>query len=123
MDYTLFQVTCTNLGEAYYLLSIINSKAMFQTLEPLMPRGQFGARHVQKHLWKLPIPAYDPNHTAHVDLSRLGRRAAVEAEKVIAGLGDPVPSVTKARSVLRHEWQPNSAVAREIETAVQQLLS
>ena len=123
VDYTLFQVTCTSLGEAYYLLSIINSKAMFQTLEPLMPRGQFGARHVQKHLWKLPIPAYDTNDTAHVDLSRLARLAAVEAEKVIAGLGDPVPSVTKARSVLRHEWQPNSATAQNIETAVHALLS
>ena len=74
-------------------------------------------------LWRLTIPAHDPNDANHVDLSRLGTRAAVEAENVIAGLSDPVPSVTKARSVLRHEWQPNSAVARDIETAVQQLLS
>ena len=74
-------------------------------------------------LCKLPIPAYDPNDADHVDLSRLGKRAAVEAEKVIAGLGEPVPSVTKARSVLRHEWQPNSSTAQDIETAVQQLLS
>ena len=74
-------------------------------------------------LWRLPIPAYGPNDADHADLSRLGKRAAVEAENVIAGLGDPVPSVTKARSVLRHEWQPNSATAQNIETAVQQLLS
>ena len=59
----------------------------------------------------------------HANLSRLGKRAAVEAENVIAGLGDPVPSVTKARSVLRHEWQPNSGVAREIEAGVRGLLS
>ena len=122
VDYTLFQVTCASLGEAYYLLSIINSKAMFQTLEPLMPRGQFGARHVQKHLWKLPIPEFDPNNADHADLSDLGSRAAVEAENVIAGLGEPLPSVTKARSVLRHEWQPNSGVARGIEAGVQGLL-
>ena len=63
-------------------------------------------------LWRLPIPAHDPNDADHANLSRLGRRAAVEAEKVIAGLGEPVPSVTKARSVLRHEWQPNSATAQ-----------
>ena len=67
-------------------------------------------------------PAYDPNDTDHVNLSRLGRRAAVEAEKVIAGLGDPVPSVTKARSVLRHEWQPSSGVAQGIEAGVGRLL-
>ena len=73
-------------------------------------------------LWRLPIPAYDPNNTDHADLSRLGRRAAVEAENVIAGLGEPVPSVTKARSVLRHEWQPNSANAQRIEVGVRGLL-
>ena len=25
-----------------------------------MPKGQFGARHLHKHLWKLPIPEFDP---------------------------------------------------------------
>ena len=28
-----------------------------------------------------------------------------------------------ARRLLRHEWQPNSATAQEIETAVTELLS
>ena len=93
----------------------------------LFPAGDHQQHHVGKsrnnfcptnwskdirHLHKLPIPEFDPNNPDHADLSRLGRRAAVEAENVIAGLGDPVPSVTKARSVLRHEWQPNSGVAR-----------
>ena len=123
LDKSLYQVTCTSLDEAYYLLAIINSRVLYKAVQTFMPRGQFGARDLDKHLWKLPIPAYDPNDADHVDLSRLGRRAAVEAENVIAGLGDPVPSVTKARSVLRHEWQPNSAVARGIEAGVQQLLS
>lgn len=66
----------------------------------------------------MPVPEYAPNDADHVDLSRLGRRAAVEAENVIAGLGDPVPSVTKARSVLWHEWQPIIGVARGIEVGI-----
>ncbi len=123
LDETLYQVTCQNLDEAYYLLAIINSDALATAVNQFMPKGLFGARHLHKHLWKLPIPAYDPNDADHANLSRLGKRAAVEAENVIAGLGDPVPSVTKARSVLRHEWQPNSVTAQNIETAVQQLLS
>ena len=123
LDTTLYQVTCHNLDEAYYLLTIINSDALATAVNQFMPKGLFGARHLHKHLWKLPIPEYDPNNTDHVNLSRLGSRATIEAENVIAALGDPAPSVTKARSVLRHEWQPNSAVARGIETAVQRLLS
>ena len=123
LDETLYQVTCLNLDEAYYLLAIINSDTLASSVNRFMPKGLFGARHLHKHLWKLPIPEFDPNNTDHADLSVLGTRAATEAEKVIAGLGDPLPSVTKARSVLRHEWQPNSVVAQGIEAAVQQLLS
>ena len=123
VDTTLYQVTCHNLDEAYYLLAIINSDALATAVNQFMPKGLFGARHLHKHLWKLPIPEYDPNDADHANLSRLGRRAAVEAEKVIAGLGYPVPSVTKARSVLRHEWQPNSHTALAIETAVHAFLS
>ena len=122
LENALYQVTCRSLGEAYYLLAIINSSEMFEAVEPLMPKGQFGARDLHKHLWKLPIPEYDPNEQSHADLSGLGRRAAAEAEKIIAGLGTPPLSVTKARSTLRHEWQPNSPTAQQIETAVQQLL-
>ena len=59
---------------------------------------------------------------SHVDLSTLGNNAATEAEKAVAGLGSAPLSVTKARAVLRHEWQPNSSTAQDIETAVQQLL-
>ena len=122
LDTTLYQVTCRNLDEAYYLLAIVNSEMLAKAVDQFMPKGLFGSRHLHKHLWKLPIPEYDPNNTDHADLSNLGSRAATEAEKVIAALGDPAPSVTKARSVLRHEWQPNSGVAQDIEAAVQQLL-
>ena len=123
LDETLYQVTCRTLDEAYYLLAIINSDTLATTVNRFMPKGLFGARHLHKHLWKLPIPEYDPNNAEHVDLSRLGRRAAVETETIIAGLRSTPLSVTKARSVLRHEWQPNSSTAQDIETAVHRLLS
>ena len=124
LDTTLYQVTCRDLCEAYYLLAIINSDTMAQAVTPFTPTNWARkTRHLHKHLWKLHIPEFDPNNAGHANLSRLGRCAAVEAEKVIAGLGTPVPSVTKARSVLRHEWQPNSQTALAIETAVHALLS
>ena len=123
LDTALYQVTCKNLGEAYYLLAIINSNAMFEAVVPLMPKGQFGARDLHKHLWKLPFPAYDPNDASHIDLSRLGQRSMIEAEAIIAPMRSPTLTRDKARSTLRHEWQPNSPTAQAIETAVQQLLA
>ena len=124
LDKSLYQVTCSNMDEAYYLLAIINSGALAKAAKPFCTTNwSKKIRDLDKHLWKLPIPEYDPNDTDHVNLSRLGRRAAVEAQAVIANLvGTAVPSVTKARSVLRHEWQPNSAVAQGIEVGVRGLL-
>ena len=60
VDYKLFWTTCTSLAEAHYLLAIINSDALYQGVTPLMSKGQFGARDLQKHLWKLPIPSSTP---------------------------------------------------------------
>ena len=34
-----------------------------------MPKGQFGARHLQKHLWKLPIPEFDPAVPLHAAIA------------------------------------------------------
>ena len=122
LDTTIYQVNCRNTDEAHYLLAIINSDTLAEAVNQFMPKGLFGARHLHKHLWKLPIPEYDPKNTDHINLSRLGRRATVEAQTVIAKLGAPAPSVTKARSTLRHQWQPNSPTAQQIEAAVLQLL-
>ena len=60
VENVLFWITCKNLLEAHYLLAIINSDALYEAVVSLMPKGQFGARHLHKHLWKLPIPKFDP---------------------------------------------------------------
>ena len=69
VDYKLFWITCKDEQEAYYLLAIINSETLYEAVEPLMSKGQFGARDLQKHLWKLPIPEFDPAVPLHTPLS------------------------------------------------------
>ena len=69
-----------------------------------MPKGQFGARHLQKHLWKLPIPEFDADNPLHVEISNAGRAAATGAAHRYAQLRqerDPNPSVTITRRELR----------------------
>ena len=48
VDYTLYWITCQDIREANYLLAIINSDVLYKSVESLMPKGQFGARHLQK---------------------------------------------------------------------------
>ncbi len=118
LDRKLYQVTCQNLDEAHYLLAIINSNTLEAAVEDFMPKGLFGPRDLDKHLWKLPIPEYDADNETHVALSRLGRTAAQEAGEWVKDV-DPA----KARSALRNNWRPTSRTAAEIETAVGELLA
>ena len=76
VDYKLFWITCKDIEEANYLLGIVNSDVLYKLVEPLMPKGQFGARDLQKHLWKLPIPEFDPANELHTAISQAGQAAA-----------------------------------------------
>ena len=123
----MYQVTCRNLDEAHYLLAIINSHTLENAVRDYMPKGLFGARDLEKHLWKLPIPEYDSNNGRHAELSRLGRTAAQECKQLLVQLvllnGEDWLTVERARSNLRVGWQPGSSTAQAIESAVGALLA
>ena len=72
LESTAYWIPCKDIIEARFLLSIINSDVLYEAMEPLMPKGQFGARHVQKHLWRLPIPLFDEHNQLHIDISAAG---------------------------------------------------
>ena len=42
----------------------------------LIATDQFGARCLHKHLWKLPIPEFDPRNRCHVAIAKAGEAAA-----------------------------------------------
>ena len=127
LDTTLYQVTCRDLTEAHYLLAIINSLALEEAVRDFMPTGQFGARHLHKHLWKLPIPEYDAANESHAALSRLGQEAGQECREaldvLIALNGPDWLTTANARSGLRNGWQQTSETAQAIEQAVGKLLA
>ena len=123
IDYTLFWVSCRDAQEADYLLAVINSHTLYEAVASLMPKGQFGARHLQKHLWKLPIPEFDPSNGLHVEVSEAGNTAAAGAAKQLKRLRqerDRV-TVTIARRELR-KWLRESDEGQAVEDAVERLL-
>ena len=74
------------------------------------------------------IPRYDASDPLHVRLSELGATAEQECKALIAQsdiMSKPAGDAQSraARTLLRHQWQPNSATAQAIEVAVAKLLS
>ena len=123
VDYTLFWVACRDIGEAHYLLSVINSAVLKEAVTPLMSKGQFGAWHLQKHLWKLSIPLFNPDDPLHVEISEAGRVAAVGAVNQLERLRQERDRVTVriARRELR-KWLRESDEGRAVEDVVGRLL-
>ena len=125
VDYTLFWITCKDIEEAYYVLAVINSDVLYEAVQSLMPKGQFGARHLQKHLWKLPIPEFDPKDELHTSVAKAGAKAAAGAGKQLEKLrmerGDRL-TVAIARRELR-KWLRWSDEGKAVEAAVGKLLA
>ena len=124
VDYKLFWIACKDIQEVNYLLAIINSDALYELVMPLMSKGQFGARDLQKQLWKLPILEFNPSEPLHSAVSEAGEAAATGAaqqlERLRADRGHNV-SVTIARRELR-KWLRASAEGKAVEDAVARLL-
>ena len=128
LDHKLFQTVCQSAEEAHYVLAIINSNALTTAAETFMTKGLYGARDFHKHGWKLPIPRHDAGDPLHVRLSQLGKAAEQECATIIANsdiLTKPAGDAQSraARSLLRHQWQPNSATPQAIEASIAKLLS
>ena len=123
VDYKLFWTTCKDTQEAYYLLAIINSDALYEMVTPLMSKGQFGARDLQKHLWKLRIPEFDPDDPLHAEISAAGEAASEGAAQQLARLREERDRVTVAiaRRELR-KWLRASPEGQTVEDAVRKLL-
>ncbi len=93
------------------MLAIINSDALQQAVTPLMSRGSFGARDLHRHLWKLPIPEFDPIQKLHAAIADAGAKAVDTAGKKLEELREQREgklTVTVVRRELRR-WLRASA--------------
>ena len=126
VDTSLYWITCKDICEANYLLAIINSDCLATEVKQYTVRNWAGnTRHLHKHLWKLPIPEFDPAQELHTAIADAGARAATAAEKKLDELrdqrGDKL-TVTIARRELR-TWLRTSQEGKAVESAVGQLLA
>lgn len=71
IEHSLYWGTVSGRAEGYYLCAILNCPELTQLVRPLMAYGK-DERHIDKHVWKLPIPLFDPVNPTHEKLSELG---------------------------------------------------
>ena len=123
VDTRLYWMACRDTHEAHYISAIINSHALSEAVTPLMSKGQFGARDLHKHLWKLPIPEFDGSDSLHVKVSEAGQAAAEGVVGQLAQLRLEREDVkgTIARRELRN-WLRASDEGQAVEDAVGRLL-
>lgn len=127
IDCSLYWMGVQTRSEGDYVVAVINSAALEDAAAPLMSKGQFGARNMKKHLWRLPIPKYDDSNPLHVELAEAGEAAAIGARALWDGVRveregkGQSTSVTVARREIR-KWLSESAEGRRVEGLVSRLL-
>jgi hypothetical protein len=118
IDHTLYWATAASEPEALYLCAILNSVILTALVRPLMAYGK-DERHVDKHLWKLPIPLFDAANPLHGRLAVLGGRMEEEVATLAVDGGKHFAA---ARRKIREHLE-TSTVGRQIEEAVEELLT
>lgn len=104
--------------EADYLCALLNSPVTTEFVRPLMSYGK-DERDVHKHVWKLPIPEFDPANRALARLAELGGLA----ERLVCEVDvDPELHFATSRRRIREHLVENPD-AREIDDLVFELLS
>ncbi|MEU3255792.1 hypothetical protein [Streptomyces sp. NPDC006997] len=117
IDHKLYWGTVSSREEGLYLCAILNAPALTEIVRPLMSYGK-DERDIDKAVWQLPIPQFDPANAGHQRLAELG---AAEAQR-IAALGlDESKNFVKLRQVVRAVIL-DSPDAEELDQLVRLLL-
>ncbi|WFE35600.1 N-6 DNA methylase [Micromonospora sp. WMMD975] len=118
IEHALYYCAIDSRAEGHYLSAILNSPALTTLARPLMSYSK-DERHIDKHVWKLPIPRYDDADRTHRRLAELGQDQC----QFVAGL-----DLEEGRYFVTLRRRVRAALAghpttAEIEAAVMEMLA
>ncbi|MFI8815009.1 MULTISPECIES: N-6 DNA methylase [unclassified Streptomyces] len=117
IDHVLYWGTVATPEEGMYLCAILNTPALTEVVRPLMAYGK-DERHIDKAVWQLPIPEFNPLNPGHRRLAELG---AAQAEHIAELTIDETANFVKLRRVIRSVLA-DSPQAEELDLLVRLLL-
>jgi SAM-dependent methyltransferase len=116
IDHSLYWGTVRSEDEARFLCAVLNAPRLTELVRPLMSFGM-AERHVDKYVWQLPVPRFEPGDPDHQKLAEL----AGAAERLVDETPTTGNFVAVRRSIRR--VLSDSAVGQEMGTIVGELLS
>lgn len=116
-EHALYWLPASGEGEAKYLTAILNAPVTTEMVAVYQSRGLFGGRHIDKNVWRLPIPKFDPADPLHMQLVDL----ADKAEEVAAGVDAGTYGFQKHRRLVR-DALATAGITGPLNAAVKTLL-
>ena len=117
MEHGLYWATLENQMEGRFLCAVLNAAVTTQLARPYMSYGK-DERHVDKHVWRLPIPRFHRDDDLHRELASL----AEEVERKVQELPlDAGKSFIALRRQIRR-FLAADPTAQRIEELVAELL-
>ncbi|MCU4748517.1 N-6 DNA methylase [Streptomyces sp. G-5] len=117
IEHKLYWATVATHEEGMYLTAILNSPALTELVRPLMSYGK-DERDIDKAVWELPIPQFDPSEGTHVRIAELG---FIESTNIAELQLDETKNFVKLRQVVR-QYLATSSTADELDQLVRLLL-
>lgn len=117
IDHKLYWGTVATRDEGLYLCAILNTPALTEIVRPLMSYGK-DERDIDKAVWQLPIPEFNPLNPGHRRLAELGAAQGAHIAELVL---DESKSFVKLRQVIRSVLA-DSPEAEELDMLVRLLL-
>ena len=103
IDQTLYWKVIAREDDAWFLVAVLNSRALTNAITPFNPKGSHGERHIHALPYHL-MPAFDAENDDHVRIATLGREVATTVLGIVehdAYLDDPNRPLHIRRTKLR----------------------
>ncbi len=81
VEHGAYWAAVSSPDEASYLVAILNAPSLTELVRPYMSYGK-DERHIDKNVWKLPIPKYDPDNVDHVRVVELSETLTREVHEL-----------------------------------------
>lgn len=118
IEHKAYWMPTSSLGEARFLIGILNSQALVDRIRPLQAVGLFGARDFDKYLFSIPFGEFDEDDADHQDLVELVERA----EQIAASVDLSGRRTFQAKRKAIRQALENDGVGRRLEAVALRIL-